>query len=49
MIPAGIHMTDDAALKLYRLAEQFFGRPENTELSKKLFEQDKLEKERRAG
>lgn len=46
MNPAAICMTEDAALKLYRLAEQFFSRPENTELSKKLFEQDKLEREK---
>ena len=42
-----ICMTEDAALKLYRMAEEFFNRPENRELSKKLSEQDKLERERK--
>lgn len=45
MDAAAIRMTDDAVLKLYRLAEEFFNRPENRELSQKLFEEDKLRRE----
>ena len=39
-----IRITEDAALKLYRMAEEFFNRPENRELSKRLAEQDRLER-----
>ena len=45
MDTAVIRMTDDAALKLYRMAEEFFSRPENQELSKKLAEADRQRKE----
>ena len=46
METATIRMTDDAVLKLYRIAEDFFNRPENAELSKRLSEQDRLEKKK---
>ena len=48
MNAAAIRMTDDAALKLYRIAEEFFSRPENRELSKRLAEEDATRKMKNA-